>query len=275
MKETKFIKLAKTNSGFVKKMTYLEAFKTYRGKMVKNPVLDEHLMSEGSPDLKDKTKAEKIWTLNMIGAAKKSEKLAAGEDLIDHEAKTLLPGKFIHSEHSGIEAVLFIEPENIEKTETKKGEFFVIEPKKIVPVEGVVRLNWQKISIATVSILEALKYLMKNGSGILDTPTGLPIDYKEGMQNDPLLPKPDEDDDGEAVKIVGNVHYILPSNWVRHSYIPENQLLKPIYRKDFFYMEGSGGDGTYYTHGLPNQRIYVGKNIDKETAQVAIWEILN
>jgi hypothetical protein len=275
MKETKFIKLAKTKAGFAKKMTYLEAFKTYGGKMVKNPVLDEHLMSEGSTDLKDKTKAEKIWTLNMIGAAKKSEKLAAGEDLIDYEAKTLLPGKFIHSEHAGSEIALFIEPENIEKTETNKGEFFVIEPKKIVPVEGVVRLNWQKISIATTSILEALKYLMKNGSGILDNPTGLPIDYKEGMQNDPLLPKPDEDDDGEAVKIVGNVHYILPSNWVRHSYIPENQLLKPIYRKDFFYMEGSGGDGTYYTHGLPNQRIYVGKNIDKETAQVAIWEILN
>ena len=92
MKETKFIKLAKTNSGFAKKTTYLEAFKTYGGKIVKNSVLDEHLMSEGSTDLKDKTKAEKIWTLNMIGAAKKSEKLAAGEDLIDYEAKTLLPG---------------------------------------------------------------------------------------------------------------------------------------------------------------------------------------
>lgn len=275
MKETKFIKLAKTSSGFAKKMTYLDAFKMYGGKMIKNPVLDEHLMSEEPSDLKDKAKAEKIWTLNMIGAAKKSEKLAAGEDLIDQDAKTLLPGKFIHGEHIGKGVVLFIEPKDIEKIETKKGEFFVIEPKKIVPVEGVIRLDWQKVKLATTPILKALKYLMKNGSGILDKPTGLPIEYNEGMQNDPLLPKPDEEDDGETVKIVGNVHYILPSNWVRHSYIPESQLLKPIYRKDLFYMEGDKGDGTYHTKGLPNQRIYVGKNLDKEMAQVAVVEILN
>lgn len=269
MKETKFIKLVKTNSGFPKKMTYLEAFKGYGGKMVQNPLLDAYLQENPDYSVNDN---EKVWTINMIGGVKSTEKIDAGVDLVDYEAKTLLPGKFISKDHEGENTVLFITPKTIEKTETKKGQFYIVEPKTIIPVSGVVRINIQKVKVANAKMTDAISHLMKNVTGIIDKKTGLALEYFQGIEKGLELPEDDPEDDGMTVKIVGNTHYIVQGNWVRNSYIPNGQILKPIYRKSSSYC---GEDDKYYGHGIQNTQILVADNLDGEKAAVAIKEIIN